>query len=298
MNILEVDGAVDRVDGGWTLADRSWSYDHELAASLTKLRRQEADQMLDWAALETCRLRFLREALDDPEATGCGRCDNCTQPVWARTPDPDLVRAASTALRGDTIVVTPRRQWPTGLADRKGRIAEDRQPRPGRALARVGDGGWGQEVARLIATADRADPITLDDELVRAVAAVLKDWDWDQRPTWICPLPSRRRSDLIDAVTTALARLGRLPVHRALVETPIPDAAFQADQANSAHQAGNVIGRISADPAALPPDPAVAAGPVLLVDDESASGWTLTVAAWELTGAGSGPVLPFVLRTR
>jgi ATP-dependent DNA helicase RecQ len=298
MNILEVDGAVDRVDGGWVRADRSWAYDNELAASLTKLRRQEADQMLDWAALDTCRLRFLREALDDPEAADCGRCDNCTEPVWPRTPDHDLVRQATTALRGDTIVVAPRRQWPTGLNGRKGRIPKDRQPQPGRALARVGDGGWGQEIAALIAAADRVDPVTLGDDLVVAVANVLKAWDWERRPTWICPVPSRRRADLVDGLAAALGRLGKLPVHRALGETPIPDATFQADQGNSVHQAGNVIGRITVDGAALLTSPEVAAGPVLLVDDEAASGWTLTVAAWELTGAGTGPVLPLVLRAR
>ena len=46
------------------------------------------------------------------------------------------------------------------------------------------------------------------------------------------------------------------------------------------------------------PDPDVAAGPVLLVDDEVDSRWTITVAAWQLTSAGSGAVLPFALRSR
>jgi ATP-dependent DNA helicase RecQ len=298
LNILEVDGAIERVDGGWVRADRAWSYDHEMARSLAKLRRHEADQMLEWASLTGCRLRFLREALDDPEAADCGRCDTCADPVWRRVPDPELVARAAAALRGDTIVVAPRRQWPSGLADRRGRIGKERQAQPGRALARVGDGGWGQEVARLIAAADRVDPLVLDEELVRAVAAVLRAWEWDDRPAWICPVPSRRRSDLIDGLADALGQLGKLPVHRALVESPDPDAAFQSDQGNSVHQAGNVISRIRADASALPDDPGVAAGPVLLVDDEAASGWTLTVAAWELTGAGSGAVLPFVLQTR
>ena len=75
------------------------------------------------------------------------------------------------------------------------------------------------------------------------------------------------------------------------------DGGFQADQANSAHQVANVWGRLVVDPAALP-EPAVLAGPVLLVDDESESRWTLTVAAHVLQEAGSGPVLPLVLRTR
>ena len=66
LNILEVDGAVERVQGGFVLADRpgpGWQYDHELAASLRELRRAEADQMREWAALDSCRLRYLRESL-------------------------------------------------------------------------------------------------------------------------------------------------------------------------------------------------------------------------------------------
>ena len=37
---------------------------------------------------------------------------------------------------------------------------------------------------------------------------------------------------------------------------------------------------------------------VLLIDREPASRWTVTVAAWRLTEAGSGPVLPLALRSR
>jgi ATP-dependent DNA helicase RecQ len=46
------------------------------------------------------------------------------------------------------------------------------------------------------------------------------------------------------------------------------------------------------------PDPDVLSGPVLLVDDEVDSRWTITVAAWQLTDIGSGSVLPFALRSR
>ena len=72
---------------------------------------------------------------------------------------------------------------------------------------------------------------------------------------------------------------------------------FQADQANSAHQVSNVWNRFMVDTTALPPAD-VLAGPVLLVDDEVDSRWTVTVAAWQLTAGGSGPVLPFALRSR
>lgn len=59
----------------------------------------------------------------------------------------------------------------------------------------------------------------------------------------------------------------------------------------------NVWHRLVVDPAALP-EAGVLAGPVLLIDDEIASRWTVTVAAWRLTEAGSGPVLPLALRSR
>jgi ATP-dependent DNA helicase RecQ len=42
----------------------------------------------------------------------------------------------------------------------------------------------------------------------------------------------------------------------------------------------------------------VPAGPVLLVDDQVATGWTLTIAAAALREAGATEVLPLVLATR
>jgi ATP-dependent DNA helicase RecQ len=48
----------------------------------------------------------------------------------------------------------------------------------------------------------------------------------------------------------------------------------------------------------MAPDPATLAGlagPVLLVDDSTDSGWTLTMAARVLRGAGVSEVLPFAI---
>lgn len=295
LNILEVDGAIERVGGGWIRSDSDWAYNHELAANLKQLRRAESTQMLEWAALPGCRLRFLREALDD-EATDCGRCDRCTGISLQSEPDPLVVAEAQSALRTGDVVVSPRKQWPSGLDEPKGRIKPARQNQPGRALARLGDGGWNVIVERLI----RDESAAVPDELVPALAAVLKRWPWDARPTWICPMPSRRRQPLIDAVADGLGTLGELPVYRPLVgkeSGSAPADAFQTDQANSAHQVANVWHRFSIDSDQLP-DPAVLAGPVLLIDDEIDSRWTMTVAGWLLTGAGSGQVLPLGFRAR
>ena len=300
MNILEVDGAVERVGSGWIRSDFPWVYNHEIAATLRELRRTEGNEMLAWAQLDTCRLRYLRESLDDAEAAACGRCDRCTDHTWQSDPDPVLVAKATLHLEGGDVLIEPRKQWPTRLEAPKGRIAADSQARVGRALARLGDGGWDTVVEGLFKLARTGDPLEVSEDMVQACAGVLKRWDWAERPTWICPMPSRRSQSVIDAVADAIAALGKLPVHRAIVadlSELAPADQYQTEQANSAHQVLNMWHRLRVDPLLLPAG-SVGGGPVLLIDDEVESRWTVTVASHRLVQAGTGPVLPFVLRSR
>ncbi|MDE0804380.1 MAG: DEAD/DEAH box helicase [Acidimicrobiales bacterium] len=291
LKILEVDGAITAVKGGYVLTDTGWRYDAEKAERLRALRRDESDQMLTFADRPGCRLRFLREALDDAEAEDCGRCDRCRPAGLDLSVDDGLVDEAMRHLRSGDVGVEPRKQWPSGLDEPKGRIKPDAQARWGRALCRLGDGGWGPLIDEVL-SGDRL----LHTDMIRAVAGVLKRWDWETRPTWICPLPSRRHQGVIDRLCDGLGQLGKLPVHPALIRVG-DGMGFQADQANSAHQTANVWGSLAVDPAALPVGP-VFDGPVLVVDDECDSRWTLTVANHVLREAGSGPVLPLVLRAR
>lgn len=291
LKILEVDGAITAVKGGYVLTDTGWRYDAEKADRLRRLRRDESEQMLAFADLPGCRLRFLREALDDDAAADCGRCDRCLDRSPDLALDPELVDEAGRHLRSGDVGIEPRKQWPSGLDEPKGRIKPEVQTRWGRALCRVGDGGWGPVIGEVL-DGDRI----LHTDMIRAVAGVLKRWDWAERPTWICPMPSRRRQGVIDRLCDGLSQLGKLPVHPAIVRVG-DGAGFQADQANSAHQVANVWGNLEIDRAALPTGP-LFDGPVLLVDDECDSRWTLTVANHLLREAGSGPVLPLVLRSR
>ena len=303
LKILEVDGAIRTVKGGYVRTDSAWAYDRHKAERLRELRRVEAEQMSSFRALDSCRLRFLREALDDPDATDCGRCDNCTgeaaEPVFdtglvdtglvdTGLVDTGLVDEAARHLRSGDVGIEPRKQWPSGLDEPKGRISPDHQAQWGRALCRLGDGGWGPVIDEVLA-GDRV----LHTDMIRAVAGVLKRWEWATRPAWICPMPSRRHQGIIDRLSDGLGQLGKLPIHRALVRSD-QDSGFQAEQANSAHRVANVWGRLLVDPDGLPD----LDGPVLLVDDECDTRWSITVAAHLLAEAGAGPVLPLVLRAR
>ena len=295
LSILDVQGAIRRMKGGYVRSSEPWAYDGELAERLRGLRAAEADQMRDYAKHGECRLRYLRELLDDAEAADCGRCDRCIaangeQPRWHATVS-DSVRATRDHLRGNDIGLEPRRQWATNLDEPKGRIPKDRQASWGRSLSRVGDGGWSPEIEGLLA----GTRTELSPELLNGIVGVLRRWDWKTRPGWICPMPSRRYGTLIDAVANEIGRLGKLPVHACLERDPT--AGYQGDQANSAYQLANVWGRLTVRPGDLPPEP-LRSQSVLLVDDAAFSRWTMTVAAFALQEAGTGTVLPFVLQTR
>ena len=94
--------------------------------------------MLDYQHGTGCRMRFLQEALDDPGAADCGRCDRCAG-VWYDATVPDgAVQAATRTLRRVGVPLEPRSQWPSGMsrlgvdrcrADRPRRAAGDRPRR-------------------------------------------------------------------------------------------------------------------------------------------------------------------------
>lgn len=295
LSILDVQGAVVRTKGGWLRSRMAWSYDGELADRLRELRAVESDQMRGYASHEGCRLRYLRDLLDDAEADDCGRCDRCLaragEPLrWTAEPSAGAQEARD-HLRGVDISVEPRRQWAPGLKEPKGKIAPALQARVGRALSRLGDGGWGPEVMSLL----DGSSTTISPDLVNGMVGILRRWEWEQRPGWICTMPSRRNGAALDAVAAEMGKLGKLPVHRGLVRDAT--AGWQAEQSNSAFQLANVWGLLTVDVTQLPDEP-LRSMPVLLIDDSADSRWTITVAAHLLQKAGSGPVLPFVLQTR
>jgi ATP-dependent DNA helicase RecQ len=293
LKVLDVDGAVERVDGGWRATGRPWRYDAERYGRLADLRRAEHDAMraLCRGGEGACLMRTLTGLLDDPEAAPCGRCGGCTG--W--TPDvavaADALTAARTFLRGRDTPLPPRRRWPTGLAGRKGNIPEASRHEVGRALAAGRESGWGEAVERLLGLAPE-DPGYGGalGEVVGGLVGVLARWGWRERPVAIVPVPSRTHPRLLADVCAELGRLGRLPVIPAVRR--VADTPSQAQMGNAAHLAGNALAAYAVDVGDLPP------GPVLLVDVRSASGWTLTALSALLREAGAGPVLPLVLSAR
>ena len=245
-----------------------------------------------------CRLRFLREQLDDPEASDCGRCDNCAaqkhsgqlNPEGAVVPTETAKAAAVQFLRDVTVPIEPRKQWPRGLDARRGNIPPGSRPQIGRALAFGTDPGWSEVVAPLFSAAD-APPSA---ELLAGLAAVLKAWPWQHRPTWITWVPSRSRPVLVEGLARGLGELGKLTVLDAVQRLRV-DAPPQDNMQNSSTQAANVIEAFSFG---QPNGQQFPAGPCLVLDDSLRSGWTMTLVAEGLLAAGASEVLPVVLWRR
>ncbi len=291
LKVLDVDGAVRRVSGGWASTGVPWTYDAERYGRVAEARQVEQQLMVDYERTDACRMAFLQETLDDPSAVPCGRCDGCAGP-WYPTEVPDgVVGAARERLARAGLDLEPRAQWPTGM-DRlgvpvKGRIAPDESLLAGRALARLSDLGWGQRLRELL----RADaPVPPD--LLRACVPVLAGWGWAQRPVGVVAMPSRSHPQLVGSLAAGLAEIGRLP----LLGTLALDHGGPTGEAggNSAFRLAGVWERVVVGPdlAAVLPD---LAGPVLLVDDLVSSRWTLTVAGRALRLAGAPGVLPLAL---
>jgi ATP-dependent DNA helicase RecQ len=284
LKVLDVDGAVERVRGGYRATGVPWTLDVERTDRVRAARASERQAMRDYRdGRLDCRMAFLRAQLDDPDATTCGRCDRCTGAGPDVPLDDDVVQAAWQLLRGQEQRLAPRKLWPSGLDEVRGRIPPARQADEGRALAFADDPGWGTTVDALLA-GDREHL----DEVVDGLVQMLARWGWERRPTWVTWVPSSS-NDLAAELARRLGELGRLPVVDALERC---GDRRQDPAANSAHQAANALAGYRLRDVDLP------AGPVLLVDTRRRSGWTLTVAAWLLRERdGVGPVLPLVVHT-
>ena len=66
LKVLDVDGAVRRVKGGWVATGQPWEYDEPRYRTLDEARRREQQAMLDYQSTDQCRMSFLRGQLDDP----------------------------------------------------------------------------------------------------------------------------------------------------------------------------------------------------------------------------------------
>ncbi|WP_141014895.1 DEAD/DEAH box helicase [Nocardioides sambongensis] len=302
LKVLDVDGAVRRVKGGWEATGREWVYEEERYRRVAEARAAEQRAMLDYLATDECRMAYLRRQLDDPDVLAdpgwtCGRCDSCGGLRLDLETSQEAISAAADRLARPGVALQPRKLWPTGLptigVELKGRINPSLEE--GRAIARLTDLGHGAALRSLFATdySEHPEGRVVDgpvpDHLARAMVTLLGDW----RPEVdvIVTAGSVRRGELVTDLAAGLSRfLGRPVVGQwSVVDPTIPP---DKGATNSAQRVAAVSRR--SDLRLESPD-AVSGRRVLLVDDLWVTGWSLTLAGSALYGAGADLVLPLVL---
>jgi ATP-dependent DNA helicase RecQ len=287
LKVLDVDGAVRRVQGGWEGTGQDWAYDAERYARVAEAREREQQAMLDYIAADSCRMLFLREQLDDPDAENCGRCDNCGGLSVTSTVSEQALSEAHEALSRPGVAIGPRKMWPTALAnlgiDLKGKIAEGAEE--GRAIARLTDLGYGQQLRALFrpGAGDGTVPVALAKAMIEVLG------DWQPKADGIVFVESATRPTLTRDFADGLSRFLGIPV---VGRFAIRDFDVQPGQgaANSAQRVAAVRRRFALE-GEMP------GGQVLLLDDLVVTGWTMTLAASAIRDAGATGVLPVALAT-
>ena len=281
---LDVDGALRRV-GPTTFerTDAPWDYPAARVQAVTAARRAEQQAMRDYFATGECRMQYIARLLDDPAPQRCGVCDNCTGGSARVALPVELVAEAERFLRDRPIEIEPRKMRFDGATGGRRKIPDAERLEEGRALSVWGDGGWGRLVRQ-----GRVVDGRYDERLVDALAELARTSmpPAAPAPAWVTAVPSLRSPRLVrDLGAGVAARLG-LPFADAIVN--VDERPPQREQHNAAHQQRNVEGAfaVAGD---LPP------GPVLLVDDLVASGWTLAEVGRVLRLAGAPAVVPIAL---
>lgn len=307
LKVLDVDGAVHRVKGGWTSTGQPWVYDADRYAWVARQRRTEQQAMRDYATTTACRMEFLRLQLDDEEAAPCGRCDNCAGARFTDKVSGGALDAARGELGRPGVDVEPRKMWPTGLTavgvDLRGRVPAGERSFPGRALGRLSDIGWGNRLRPMLAPQSPDGPVPHD--VVDAVVSVLADWakgsggwasgleDAPPRPVGVVTVASRSKPQLVGSLGSRISEVGRMPLLGTVEYAPGAEGGH-ISRTNSAQRVRALHEAFTVSPE-LAEALASAAGPVLLVDDLSDTGWTLAVATRLLRRAGAEGVYPLVL---
>ena len=148
LKVLDVDGAVRKVSGGWVATGQPWSYDAERYATVAAERHREQQAMLDYLRSPRCRMEYLRQQLDDPAA----RSPAASATTARGSPGPRRCRRKGPRSRRPVCPSRYRHQPAPDVAaghetPRRGRGRQDPaelSADTGRALGRLTGLGWGR----------------------------------------------------------------------------------------------------------------------------------------------------------
>ena len=294
LKVLDVDGAVRRVQGGWEATGQPWAYDAERYDRVREAREREQQAMLDYLATDACRMRFLRDQLDDPDAAAAAAAttaaaSSLTADGLRRRPS----RRPAPGWPGPGVAVEPRKMWPTALANLGHRPqGQDRRAAPPRGGRSPGSptSATGSALRELFAEGTPDGPGA-------------GRWRWLKTVIEDARRVGRASDAIVHVESAAPAAAGRRlrrPGCRATSQVPVVGRLAIADPSvgpgrgatNSAQRVAAVARRYELRGRRAAPARCCCS------TTWSVTGWTLTVAALALREAGATAVLPVALGTQ
>lgn len=247
---------------------------------VTKLRRQEQEDMREFSNLVSGHMDFLLNKLDSTEERNIHSPTRLLPTSVSRRE----VELANQYLRRQWLPIDARKRWPNGFRPLGNNQISTIQwvNETGRALSVYRDAGWGIDVYRGKYEDDR-----FYDELVDACVQMISATEFAVNPDWVTNVPSRSGKLLVKDFAERLAAKLGLDYVESMLRNGEPED--QKLMQNSAHQARNAWDSLNVVPEV------VRRGAVFLVDDIVDSRWTLTVAGYRLRELGSGPAVPITL---
>ncbi|VEH04498.1 ATP-dependent DNA helicase [Corynebacterium kutscheri] len=291
LKVLDVDGLVRRVRGGWISTHQELRYDEHRYRAIAIEREKEQQAMLDYIKTTQCRMLFLRQQLDDETALDrCGRCDNCTQQYQPSDIDTDTAQQITKHMSKPGVRISQRKMWPSGVA-KKGKITGVGQ---GMALGRLNDIQRGSILRALLDQPWQPTNQWRDDPWLNQIVAVLSQWQWQQRPGCVIALGTvnKQRNQLLSDLAQAIAEIGALRYGGMLRVRP------HANEVPAQNSAFRVLGLENHWDFGSYNQAAIGGEPVLLLCDIIDTGWSATVAAHAIAQEAGVEVLPFALASR
>ncbi len=286
--MVETPAPLIKVGSKWHRTAIDYKIDRDRIAFLTNQRSGEWEEIQRYIDHRGCLMKFLRDALDDPDENACGKCVRCrpestlpTEPSrMLSTEAVEFLRLGELPLPAKKLV--PKDAFPVyrfaGNLEKQGLSLET-----GRVLSRWHDAGWGRLVAEGKHKGD------FDDALVDAVLSMTRErWKPDPPPRWVACVPSFNRPELVPGFARKLAQRLGIPFLDAVVK--VRQNEPQRARNNRFQQCRNLDGAFEVR-GEVPHES------LLLVDDTVDSGWTLAVVGALLRKAGCGKVYPLALAT-
>lgn len=285
---LQNPSPIAKVESRWARTAVAFEYPTEKAQALEQRRRADLQAMDAYAGARSCLMQQLGHSLGDDAIAACGRCFACTGVhVIAPANFEDLTAKAEDFLSHQEIRLTVRKQWPEGGLPTYGfesnkKIKPELLVEEGRALAYFQVGTVGRRLRT-----EKYLEHAFSDLTVRQAADLIREWAPQPAPEWIAPMVSQRRPQLVSDFARRLADELGIRYVEALRKTR--ETEEQKGMDNSSFRAKNLDGSLEVIPFEGMDRPG------MFVDDMYDSGWTVTVAAALLRGAGAGRIYPFTL---